>query len=164
MYIMGKLLEELIRINVEGINKAIKNVRELDNFKIFLFYNKEYLIVADNKDNVYYFKDKSILGMEIGMEYKSQKNFLLEILSNIFIYVVDENNCVENKKLTDIKRGIIKKGYVSIHYIDDRELLISDDIKSISELPQIPCKKLNICFLPNLKSTKYILLKGGEND
>jgi len=144
-----KALEELLRLNLNNIEKLFKNIKSQKGLCYYLIYAYEKLILIDNKGNVYMYKNESDLKLDL--DYESQKNFMLEYLSSLYTYVADEDTFNKVKNDAEFNNRELKEGYLSVNYIDNAMMLFSDDIKNLKDLPQISCKKIKIYVEPKLK-------------
>ena len=105
---MTKLVN-LLNTNIISINKMLKS-------KLHLIYDFDKIIVVDDKLNVVMKKHEVELDLDI--DFESQKEFILEVLSNIFTYVDDVEKVYDD----------MKEGCLTVFYIDDKDNLLNKDI------------------------------------
>ena len=131
-----KELIRLLNINIMSINKMLKS-------NLYLVHDFENLLVVDVELNILFKKQ-----IDYGLDFKSQKRFVLDILSKIFKYVDD-------KKIYDD----MKKGCLNVFYVFNEN--IKEDL-----IFKILYEELTVYYKwEGVKATKYIkeLLYGWLN-
>ena len=139
-------LEELLQYNINSVIKIISRLNIPKDLKFHIVCKSKDLMLIDNKYNLYFYK-KDVVS-NLGLDYESQKKFMLEFLSGISTYVIDEDTFNKNEVKNNERE--LKIGYLHVVYIDDIDKLLSNDIKRIEDI-RLLCKIVKIYFEPNLK-------------